>query len=142
VTAAFSHVDRVRFGDLDAMRHLNNVALLTFFESARIAYVTSLLDDYQPEQRDEFGLIFAECHVNYRKPAFYDEQLRTSIRPTDIARSAFRLDFAIHAENDGRLIAEGYGVLVGYDYSTKTPMALPQQLKTSLGADEAASTAR
>jgi acyl-CoA thioesterase FadM len=27
---AFSHCDRVRFSDLDAMRHLNNVALVSF----------------------------------------------------------------------------------------------------------------
>ena len=29
------HVERVRFGDLDAMRHLNNVVFLRYFESAR-----------------------------------------------------------------------------------------------------------
>ena len=39
----FSFVDRVRFGDLDAMRHLNNVEFLRFFETARIAYITELV---------------------------------------------------------------------------------------------------
>ena len=36
----FSFTDEVRFADLDAMGHLNNVAFLAFFESARVAYVT------------------------------------------------------------------------------------------------------
>ena len=39
----FSIVDRVRFGDLDAMRHLNKVEYLRFFETARIAYITELV---------------------------------------------------------------------------------------------------
>ena len=42
---AHCHVDRVRFGDLDAMRHVNNVAYLTFFEDARIQYLTRLLGE-------------------------------------------------------------------------------------------------
>ncbi|MCW3008598.1 MAG: acyl-CoA thioesterase [Solirubrobacterales bacterium] len=136
--AAFTHVDRVRFADLDAMRHLNNVALMTFFESARIAYIASRLEDYAPDQRDEFGLIFAEGHVNYRTPAFYDQELRTTITPTDIARSSFRLGFQIHATADDRLVAEGYGVLVGFDYSRQHATVLPDDMKAALAADVAA----
>ena len=30
---AYPHVERVRFGDLDAMRHLNNVVFLRYFET-------------------------------------------------------------------------------------------------------------
>ncbi len=39
---AFSYLERVRFGDLDAMQHMNNVEFLRFFETARIAYLTRL----------------------------------------------------------------------------------------------------
>lgn len=35
----FSIVQRVRFGDLDAMGHLNNVEFLRYFETARIAFM-------------------------------------------------------------------------------------------------------
>ena len=129
---SFSHVDRVRFADLDAMRHLNNVAFLTFFESARIAYVTALLTDYQPEQRDAFGLIVAEVHIDYRAPAFYDEEIRTWLRPEDVARSAFRTAFEMVSERDGRLLAQGYAVLVGYDYGMKRSMPLPGELTGAL----------
>ena len=34
----YVHSDRVRFGDLDPMGHVNNVDFLRFFESARIAF--------------------------------------------------------------------------------------------------------
>lgn len=130
---AYCHVDRVRFSDVDSMRHVNNVAYLTYFEDARVLYLARLLGD-TPMTRQGFGLIFAECKVNYRAPAFFDEELRTCIRPGEVARSSARLDFAIHAARDERLLAEGYGVVVGYDYAAGRSMPLPDDLKAALGA--------
>jgi acyl-CoA thioester hydrolase len=132
---AFSYVDRVRFGDLDAMRHLNNVAFLGFFESARIAYVSSVVPDHRADEPSDFALIFAECHINYRSPAFFDEDIRTWIRPAEIARSAFRTEFEMRSDRDDRLLAEGYGVLVGYDYAAGRSMPLPERLRAALRAD-------
>jgi acyl-CoA thioester hydrolase len=131
---AYVHVDRVRFGDLDAMRHLNNVAFLGFFEDARVAYVRSLLGDDGPPTRDGFGLIFAECQIHYRAPAFLGEEIRTSIRPLEVGRSSVRLAFAMHATADERLLAEGYGVVVGYDYDAGRTVRLPAEFKARLAA--------
>jgi acyl-CoA thioester hydrolase len=130
---AHCHVDRVRFADLDAMRHLNNVTFLTFFESARIEYITGLLGD-DPLTREQFGLIFAECKINYRAPAFLDEEIRTCVRPAEVARSSVKLDFAMYAVTDERLLAEGYGVVVGYDYAAGRTLPLPDGFKAALSA--------
>ncbi len=130
---AYTHVDRVRFGDLDAMRHLNNVAFLTFFEQARIKFIQSVLGD-DPTTRKGFGLIFAECKINYRAPAFFDEEIRTCVRPAEVARSSVKLEFAMHAVNDERLLAEGYGVVVGYDYKAGSSTPLPESFKAALSA--------
>jgi acyl-CoA thioester hydrolase len=130
---AYSHIDRVRFGDLDPMRHVNNVSFLSFFEDARIQYIAGLLGD-DPTTRRGFGLIFAECRINYRAPAFFDEEIRTCIGPGEIGRSSARLDFAMFAVGDDRLLAEGYGVVVGYNYAAGRSMPLPDSLKAALGA--------
>lgn len=135
---AFTHVDRVRFADLDAMGHLNNVALLTFFESARIAYVANRVQDRGPHERDEFGLIFAECHVSYRSPAYFDEELRTTIVPSDLARSSLRLNFTMRAAGEDRLVAEGYGVLVGFDFAARRAQPLPEAFTAAVAPDLAA----
>lgn len=128
----YCHVDHVRFGDCDAMRHVNNVAYLTFFEDARIQYVRQLLGD-DPIARGDFGFIFAECKINYRAPAFFGEEIHTYVRPGEVARSSLRIEFAMHAAGDGRLLAEGYGVLVGYDYAAGRSRPLPETLRASLG---------
>jgi acyl-CoA thioester hydrolase len=130
---AYCHVDRVRFGDLDAMRHLNNVAFLTFFEQARIKFIQGVLGD-DPTTRKGFGLIFAECKINYRAPAFFDEEIRTCVRPAEVARSSVKLEFAMHACRDERLLAEGYGVVVGYDYKAGRATPLPDGFKAALSA--------
>jgi acyl-CoA thioester hydrolase len=128
----FSYVDRVRFGDLDAMGHLNNVTFLQFFESARIAFVQQALPQRNPADPGQFGFIFAECKINYRSPAQFDEEIRTFVRPSDLRRSSFRVDFEMRAEGDGRVLAEGYGVLVGYDYTAGRARPLPAEVGESL----------
>jgi acyl-CoA thioester hydrolase len=129
---AFSMVQRVRFGDLDAMQHMNNVEYLRFFETARIDYMMSVMPDHQPGSRRQFGFIFAECHIAYRSPAHFGEEIRTWIWPTEIARSSLRIEFLMRSESDGRDIAEGYGVLVGYDYAAGKPRPLPDELRERL----------
>ncbi len=128
----FSTVDTVRYGDLDANRHLNNVIFLQFFEDARIAYVRTLAPDHDPTDPGDFGMIFAEAHINYRAPAFYEEAIRTYIRPSDLRRSSFRVAFRMVAERDGRLLAEGWGALVGYDYAAGAAVPLPAHLVAAL----------
>lgn len=128
----FSIVERVRFGDLDAMQHMNNVEFLRFFETARIAFLVKLSPEHVPTRREEFGFIFAECHIAYRAPAFFDDEIRTSITPAEAKRSSLRLDFEMHV--DDRLVADGYGVLVGYDYETGSARPLPVSLRERLAA--------
>ena len=128
----FSIVERVRFGDLDAMQHMNNVEFLRFFETARIAYLQSLFPEHLPTRREQFGFIFAECHIAYRAPALFGDEIRTTITPGETRRSSLRLDFEMTVEADGRLVAEGYGVLVGYDYADGSARPLPGDLKERL----------
>ena len=130
----FSIVERVRFGDLDAMQHMNNVEFLRYFETARIAFLGSLVPGHVPTRREEFGFIFAECHIAYRAPAFFDDEIRTLIRPAEAKRSSLRLDFEMHVEADQRLVADGYGVLVGYDYEAGSARPLPDSLRERLAA--------
>ena len=128
----FSIVERVRFGDLDAMGHLNNVEFLRFFETARIDFLGTLAPEHSPTSRAEFGWIFAECHITYRAPAVFDDRVRVFVEPGDLRRSSLRLDFQMVAERDGRLVAEGYGVLVGYDYATGLAQPVPEALRARL----------
>ena len=128
----FSMVQRVRFGDLDAMQHMNNVEFLRFFETARIDWFREVIPDHTPTRRRSFGFIFAECHIAYRAPAFFGDEIRTWITPAEMRRSSLRLDFEMRVEADDRLVADGWGVLVGYDYEQGRSQPLPDPLRERL----------
>jgi acyl-CoA thioester hydrolase len=132
---AFSVVQRVRFGDLDAMQHMNNVEFLRFFETARIDYIRGLAPEHAPTERQQFGFIFAECHINYRAPALYDEEIRTYVWPSELRRSSVRVQFEMRSDSDERLLADGYGVLVGYDYAAGSARPVPEALRERLEAE-------
>lgn len=125
----FSVVQRVRFGDLDAMQHMNNVEFLRFFETARIDFFASVLPGHLPGNRGGFGFIFAECHISYRAPAFFGDEIRTWVWPAEIKRSSLRLAFEMRVESDDRLVADGWGTVVGYDYAAGAPRPLPDAIR-------------
>ena len=128
----YVHRERVRFGDLDAMRHLNNVVFLRYFETARIAYLRDLIPGHSPArpESEPFGLIFAECHINYRSPVYFDEEVAIECSIGEVRRSAFQVMFEMRV--DDRLAAEGYGWLVGFDYAQDKAAPLPERLRKVL----------
>ena len=130
----FVHHERVRFGDLDAMRHLNNVVFLRYFETARIAFISQLIPEHSPASPesgdDPFGFIFAECHIDYRAPVFFDQLVAVRCSIGEVRRSAFRIDFAMAVED--RTAAEGYGWLVGFDYGAQSAAQLPERIRAVL----------
>jgi acyl-CoA thioester hydrolase len=136
---AFAHRDRVRFGDIDALGHMNNVAFLRLFETARIVYLAEATRGALSLAGGQgFGMVFAECHIDYRAPAFFDEEVRTRVRSTDLRRSSFRLEFEMRCTADERLLAEGYGVMVGYDFAAGCASSLPDAVREALDMGEPA----
>jgi acyl-CoA thioester hydrolase len=127
---AFVHRERVRFGDLDAMRHLNNVVFLRYFETARIAYLRDLFGHNPAKPESAFGLIFAECHINYRSPVHFDEEVAVECVVGEVRRSAFQVRFTMRV--DERVAAEGYGWLVGFDYAEEKAARLPDRVRKVL----------
>ena len=130
----YVHHERVRFGDLDAMRHLNNVVFLRYFETARIAFMRDLFPKHDPAAPESSGsgLIFAECHIHYRSPVHFDEDVAIECSIGEIRRSAFQMNFEMKVED--RVAADGYGWLVGFDYQAQKAARLPDPLREALEA--------
>jgi acyl-CoA thioester hydrolase len=132
----------VRFGDTDAMGHVNNAVFLTYLEMARAAY-------YQRVTGGRFGIgatsgersfILAEVRLTFRSPAFFGEILTVETRVTRIGSSSFTLEHRITAP-DGlygtrRLVATAATVLVMYGYDEGAVRPVPDDLAASLEAFE------
>ena len=118
----------VRFGDTDAMRHVNNAKYLTYCETARIRYWTDVTGEpFSLGTEAPESLILAEARLTYRAQAFHGEVVTVQSRATRIGRSSFTLEHRLLAAVPGkerRLVATGASILVFYDYAALRPVAL------------------
>ena len=127
----FSTTVLVRFGDMDAMGHVNNAKYLTYFEEARIYYFQHVFGKRIEDLGDE-SFILAEATVKFRSALRGGDRLEVFLRVSRIGTKSFDMQYKIlHAENR-TLIAEGSTVQVMYDYEKGTTIPIPDEMKTRI----------
>ena len=124
--------DDVRFRDLDGLGHVNNAVYLTYMESARIAFLSSLGAGPHPQG----SMILAHMEVDFRSPVEMGEQVEVGVRVSRLGTKSFELEYELRA--NGRLAAEGKSVLVGYDYTRGESVEIPVQWREWLMPSEVA----
>lgn len=123
----------VRYSDVDSRGHVNNAAYITYFEEGRARYFTELLD---LQEADSFGIIVLDVHCYYKSPAFYGETLRVYTKVNWIRDKSFEMSYLVIDDASGRTVAEGSGVLVGYDYSLQKTTSIPDSHREKMAAFE------
>ena len=127
----FEH--EVRFRDLDAMRHVNNVAFVAFMEDARMEYWKALT---RVQDLKGINFILAEVSCRYLSPAYLGETIRIGIRASKMSTKSFQFEYRMEDKASGRLITEGSSVQVMYDYKQKKTMPLEQRMRDTVAALE------
>jgi acyl-CoA thioester hydrolase len=117
--------DQVRFGDLDALGHVNNAVYATYLESARIAYYQELTG--QP--LEQLDIILAELTISYKAPALYGDHLAVGARVASFGTKSFVMEYAVVREGDAALLATGRSVLVCYDYREGRSVPVPEEVR-------------
>ncbi len=112
----------LRFGDLDAMGHVNNAVILTLLELGRVKFHADVMGLSRVE---DIRFILAEAIVRYRVPILLQDAVRLRMTVTDISRSAFRFLYELFDPRDGRVYVEAETVQVMYDYAAGRPVPLP-----------------
>jgi acyl-CoA thioester hydrolase len=125
----FVYRDSVRFSDLDGMGHVNNAVFLTYMESARLAFLSSLGAGENPQQ----SLILARVEVDFRSPISFGEDIEVGVRTSRVGKKSFELDHEVRA--DGRVAAEGKTVLVSYDYERGASVEIPAEWREWLASE-------
>jgi acyl-CoA thioester hydrolase len=128
----FRHVIpiEVRFRDLDAFGHVNNAVIFTYLETARVRYIADVGIRLPRIGWNELGFILAHINCDFRRPLFYGQKVEVGSRIAEIGRSSFKLEHRVEA--DGQLAAEGYGVIVHYDYPSSRSVPILDELRTKI----------
>ena len=117
----FSHPIEVRFGDLDAMGHVNNAMIVTYIEQARFQWWRSYLGG---RKFQEEGFLLARVEVDYRMPILLGDDVRVELHCSRVGNSSFELTYRVTKGLAGELFAEGKSVQVMLDFATNRPKAL------------------
>jgi len=145
VTDAYRHRIKleVRFRDIDAFRHVNNAAFVTYLEQARIHY---LIETLRIEVFQEMPVILAAIDVDYRAPIVFGMEVVVDSRVDWVGRTSFslshRMTAGFGAEAETRLAAEAQTVLVAYDYDAEHPIPVPDEWRHAFEAYEGHSLER
>ena len=126
----------VRFGDLDALGHLNNAKYATYIEQARIQYVTDVCGFRG--LWNELGMILARIEIDFKAPILYGDTVEIYTRCTRIGDKSFDLEYAITRQaakqSVSQVSATSRSVLVAFDYTTQQTMAVPDVWRTAMTA--------
>lgn len=121
---------RLRWGELDALRHLNNVAYFRYFEEARIHWFATLGIEYG---EDGEGPILANIETRFIKPALYPEDVVIELRTGRVGNSSFVLAHTMRSATDPSVVyATGEAVLVWIDIAAGTSRPLPDRIRALL----------
>jgi acyl-CoA thioester hydrolase len=118
-----------RFGDLDALGHINNTVPALWFETGR----TSLIKVFDPDltvDKKSFPLIVAHIDFDFVGQMYlkYDVEIKTGI--SKIGTKSFTIQH--EAWQEGRLCVKGSAVLVHYDFNTQQTTPIPEDKRKLL----------
>ncbi len=115
----------VRWGDMDAFLHVNNIKYFQYFESARIAYFERIgAMEYLRETG--VGPILASTCCRYRFPVTYPDTLLVGATVSDMSHDRFTQKYLAVSQAHEEIAAEGDGVVVTFDYQTHRKSPIPK----------------
>ncbi|MCI2393642.1 thioesterase family protein [Aliiroseovarius sediminis] len=133
----FGMADRVRFHELDALNHVNNVAYFRWFETMRIVYfshvhVTSY-DDGDPQ------VVVASNYARYVKPMHLGDDYVVTTRTKSYRNSSFMMEYATFVR--GELMCASESLIVTLEHDGVTKRALRPETIAAFKAEGASGPA-
>lgn len=117
---------RVPYADTDMMGVVYYANYLTLFERCRNELMRITGTTYQQMENDGAMLPVIEAHVDYKRPAKYDDLLTISGWMEEA--SGVKIKIRCKIERDGELLASGYTVHACVSTKTLRPLRVPQYL--------------
>ncbi|MBI4852035.1 MAG: acyl-CoA thioesterase [Acidobacteria bacterium] len=120
----------IRWGDMDALGHVNNTRYFTFCESARIRYFESLELNLIPNLSE--GPTLAHANLNFRKQVHYPARLDVGVRVSSLKTRSFQMDYGLFLAGTETLVAEGFSIIVWADYKQGKSADMPKVVRDAI----------
>lgn len=127
---------QLRWGDMDALGHVNNANFLTYLELARIQYFNTLA--LWDGSTSETGVIMAKVVIDYKLPLVWTDTIEVYTRVNRFGTRSFDTQHVVvrHVDGDEQIAALAVVTLVVYDYQAAQSVVIPQVWRDKLIAYE------
>jgi acyl-CoA thioester hydrolase len=107
----------LRWSDMDAYGHVNNVVFLRYLEEARIDFL------FRPDQQFQRGSVVARHEIDYKRQLVHrHEPVDVELWVTEIRAASFTLAYEV---KDGETVyARASTVIVPFDFDAQRPRRL------------------
>ncbi len=118
----------IAWGDMDSYGHVNNVIYFRYFENARLEYFRRL--GWPVSVRPAgVGPIVHSTQCRFRRPLEWPDRIAIGARVRDIGDDRFTLEHQLISDKWGALAAEGWSIIVTYDYVAGIKVPIPDDLR-------------
>ncbi len=122
----------VRWGDMDALGHVNNTLYLQYLESARIKYFEGVgwgMDRFAAEGR---APIVVSQTFQYRRLVTYPADLEVGVRCGEVRQRSFILEYGVFRLRTDELVGNGSTVMAWTDLAAGRAVELPEEIRLRL----------
>lgn len=125
---------RVQWGAIDALQHLNHGKSLGYVEDAMAHFLAA--QGWPLQRLGEMGLaeVPRRVHVRYLEPAYWNEALRISSYPLELAEEGATNAMVLEKESDGKRVLEALYEWQLVDVNSGDSVKLPEDLRAALSA--------
>ena len=117
----------IRWGDMDAMNHLNNTTYFRYMETCRIDWVRSTGASMDPQGE---GVVIINAFCNFYRQLEYPGDVLVKMYASDPGSSSFETWVTMErADTPGLLNATGGATTVWVDYKAQKSRPLPDWLR-------------
>lgn len=118
----------IRWGDMDAMGHVNNTVYFRYMEVARIDWLTAI---GCPPTPSGHGPLVVNAFCNFHQQLAYPGDVRVRTYTSDPGRSSFETWCLLSRADDPQTVyASGGATTVWVDYQAKRSAPMPAWLRT------------
>ena len=116
----------VRWGDMDALNHVNNIMYFRYFEAGRLEYLAKCGFDFKATLA--VGPVLGETTCQFIIPVTFPDTLTVAIKVVDVKPDRITMEQVIYSEQHDAIAAKGSAVMVWFDYKKGCKAALSDEV--------------